>query len=317
MKLLISFFLFFFSFVNADTFHQPQAYFLASGGVSDMVVAKGKLYVATDASCVDVFQVKNQKKITTINLDKIVDFMGDIVDTKVFSVDVNSKKMMILSQGLDGYSRVYIYEKKKLKLLIDEKKHLAIIKAKFLSESTLILALLSDEIISYDIQKQQQNYRVDSSASKFSDFVLKEDKSQVIVADESGDLQVLDTQSGKHLQTLSGKNLDDVFGVDYKNGIIATAGKDRRVVIYNQKNASAYYKSSSFFIYSVGLSPSGNIVAYSSDVKNNITLFNTHTKSTIKKFGGNKSPLSKILFLNEKEFLVASSRKKINFYRID
>jgi len=129
-------------------------------------------------------------------------------------------------------------------------------------------------------------------------------------------LQLLSTKDGKHIHSFTGENLDDVFGVDYKKGIIATAGKDRRVVIYDTNRDKVYYKTSSFFIYSVGLSPSGNIIAYSSDVSNNITLFNTTTKAIIAEYGGNKSPLSKILFLDENSFIVSSAKKKINFYTI-
>ncbi len=309
-------FLMLMSALFSKEFHFPKAHFVASGGVHDIVVYKNKLYAATDASCLDIFDLKSHKKIKSIHLEKIVDFMGDSIDTTIFSVDVIDTKVMILSQGLKGYSRVYMYEHEKLSPLLTDANHLAITKAKFIDNHTLLLALLSDEIISYDIIKHKQNYRVDASASKFSDFALSEDKSQVVVADESGDLQLLHTKDGKHIKSFTGENLDDVFDIDYKNGIIATAGKDRRVVIYNTKRASAYYKKSSFFIYSVGLSPSGKSVAYSSDVHNNITLFDTQTKKTKYKFSGNKSPLSKILFLNEHTFLVASEQTMINLYTI-
>jgi len=300
----------------AQEFHFPKAHFIASGGVHDILTYKNKLYAATDASCVDIFDLKSQQKISSISLDKIVDFMGEPIDTTIFSVDVIQEKVMLLSEGLKGYSRVSIYENGKLSTLIKDANHLAITKAKFIDAHTLLLALLSDEIISYDIKKHRQNYRVDASASKFSDFVLSEDKSKLVLADESGDLQLLRTQDGKHLKSFTGKNLDDVFGVDFKKGIIATAGKDRRVVIYDTKHATVYYKKSSFFIYSVGLSPSGKRVAYSSDVHNNITLFNTQTKETIAEFSGNKSPLSKILFIDEDTFLVASAKNVINLYTI-
>lgn len=294
----------------------PQAHFIASGGVNDIVIQNNKLYAATDASCLDIFNLKDYKKIQSIQLEKIVDFMGDTIETTIFSVDVMAGKIMMLSQGLKGYSRVYLFQNGKLSALIKDEDHLAITKAKFLDKHTLLFALLSDEIIAYDIKNHTQNYRVDSSASKFSDFVLSEDKSEVIVADESGDLQLLHTKDGQHLKSFTGKNLDDVFGVDYKNGIIATAGKDRRIVIYDTKRDTAYYKKSSFFIYSVGLSPSGQRVAYSSDVYNNIRLFNTQTKETIAEFSGNKSPPSKILFINENTFLVSSAKKMINSYTI-
>ena len=104
-------------------------------------------------------------------------------------------------------------------------------------------------------------------------------KTEIVVADESGELQIYNTKSSKHIKTLSGQNLDNVFAVDYKNEIIATAGQDRRVVVYNMNYNSAYYKTSNFLIYSVGLSPSGKFVAYASDENNNVTVFKKNTKS--------------------------------------
>ena len=288
----------------------------ASGNVTDMVVSKGLLYASTDASCVDVFNLKTKKVIKKIKIDQIEDFTGEVIDAKIFTVDILDGKVLILSQGLKGYNRVYIYEHDKLSLLIADSDELAVSKAKFLDKNKILLALISDEIISYDIKNKKIIYRATSSASTFSDFDLSDDKKKVIVADESGDLQLLRTKDGSHFKSFSGQNLDNVFQVDYKKGIIVTAGKDRRIVIYNTLLNSSYYKSSNFFIYSVGLSPSAKIVAYSSDVNNNVTLFNRKTKSTLGVFGGNRSTLSKILFLNENEFLVSGASQKINLYKL-
>ena len=294
----------------------PVAHYSASGAVVDMIVADKKLYCATDASSVDIIDLSSKKMTAQIKVDQIKDFMGDAVDAKVYSVDVIGKKILILSQAEQGYRRLYIHQDDKTTLVIDASAQLSIAKAKFLDENTVLLALLGDELISYDLKANKQNWRVQVSGSKFSNFVLNEKKDEVVVADESGDLQIVSTKDGKHLKTLSGQNLDNVFQVDYKNGIVATAGQDRRVVIYDLASGSAYYKSASFLIYSVGLSPSGERVAYASDEKNNVTVFNTMTKSTLGAFGGNKMTLSVILFLNEKEFLVATDATIINRYKI-
>jgi len=110
----------FFSSLFARDLHLPKAHFMASGSVSDIVVNDNKLYAATDASCLDIFNLKTYKKTESIKLDEIVDFMGDTIETTIFSVDVIDAKIMMLSQGLQGYSRVYIYEKNKLSLLINK-----------------------------------------------------------------------------------------------------------------------------------------------------------------------------------------------------
>ena len=294
----------------------PVSHYSASGAVVDMMVYDGLMYCGTDASGIDIINLKSKKTVKQIKVDKIKDFMGDLVDAKVYSVDVMGEKILMLSQAEQGFRRLYIHQNKKNELVIDIDAQLSIAKAKFLDENTVLLALLSDELISYDLQKRKQNWRVQVSGSKFSNFVLNEERSQVVVADESGDLQIVATKDGKHLKTLSGQNLDNVFQVDYKKGVIATAGQDRRVVVYDVEDGNAYYKTASFLIYSVGLSPSGKRVAYSSDENNNITVFNTSTKNSVGFFGGNKMTLSSIVFLNENEFLVATDATIINRFKI-
>ena len=315
MSKIILFFMIITSLFSSNII-KPDLQLEADAAVRDIVNDKEKLYVSTIGGIVNIFDLKTYKKIKTIELPKIKDFMGDSVKAKVYSVDILNSKLLILSQAEHGYRTVYLYEKNKLRQIISIEKKLSIAKAKFIDSNTIVLALLSNDIISYDIQKEKQNWTAQASQSKFSNFVLNKDKTQVVVCDESGNLHILDINDGKTLKTLSGENLDNIFQVDYKNNIIATAGKDRRTVIYDMKFNSAYYKTAKFFIYSVGLSPSGKIAGYASDENNNVTLFKTATKSKIGVFGGNAMTITNILFLNENDFFISSDNKIINFYRL-
>ncbi len=315
MKKIILLTMFTTSLIFADI-KMPIKQYISTGPVTDLVVNNSKLYSATNAGCVDIFDLKSQKIIQKIEVSKIKDFMGDEVNSKIYSVDVLDDQVLLLSQAKNGFRRVHIYKDNKLELIIPYTKSLTISKAKFLNKDTILFGMLSNELISFNLKTKTYNWNIQVSGAKFSDFVLNENKSEAVVADESGSLKIHNMTDGKLIKLLEGQNLDNVFQVDYKNGIIATAGQDRRVVIYAYKFDSAYYKSSSFLIYSVGLSPSGKKVAFSSDENNNITVFNTITKSTLGKFGGNKMTLTNILFLNENEFLVASDDKTINFYSV-
>jgi len=298
------------------TIQKPASQFKADGAVIDLVYKNHKLYVATKVSTVDVFNIKTKKIITKIKVPNIKDFMGDEITAKIYSVDVIDDDILILAQAEHGYRSVYIYKNNKLNPIITIEDKLYIAKAKFIDKNTIALGLLSNDIISYNIKTKKQNWTVQPSGSKFSNLVLNEKKTEIVICDESGDLHILDTKTGKILRELKGQNLDNVFQVDYKNGIVATAGQDRRAVIYNLKTGSSYYKTTRFLIYSVGLSPSGKIAGYASDENNNVTLFNTNTKSTIGLYGDNKMTLTNIVFLNEKEFFVGSDDKTINFYKI-
>jgi WD40 repeat protein len=139
----------------------------------------------------------------------------------------------------------------------------------------------------------------------------------IVIADESGILTMIDSKNFEIIKTFRNQNLDNVFQVDIKNNLILTAGQDRRAAIYSMNEKNNYYKEFSFLIYSVGLSPSGNLAGVASDEENNVTIFNTNTKENLYKLTENKSTLSNILFINENEIFISSDDKNINYYKLN
>lgn len=315
MRALAYIFIFISSLLSAQD-KIPVGNYVSSGGVVDLVYKDSKIYSATTASCVDIFDYDTKTLIQKIQVGQIEDFMGDLVDSKVYSVDISDDNILILSQDKKGFRRVHLHKNGKTELLFDHTHSLAVAKAKFLNNGTILLGLLSNELISYDIDKKKKNWVVQVSQAKFSDFVLNESKTEAVVADESGNLKIYSTKDGKRINILEGQNLDNVFQVDYKSGVIATAGQDRRMVVYTPKMNSSYYVESDFLIYSVGLSPNAAYAAYACDEDNNICVVKTSTKSRVGKFGSNNMTLTKILFINNNEFLAASDDKVINLYSI-
>ena len=294
----------------------PTFIYEGSGGVTDLVYKDAKLYAATAEGAVDIYDTKEQKRIQTIKVPNIKDFVGDEVASKVYSVDIVNDKIMIVSQGKKGYRRVHIYENDTLTEVISTEQAYTIAKAKFIDENRLVIALLSDELILYDIKNAKELYRVQVSGSKFSNFALNEKKDALVLVDESGEVELIRVKDGKILKHFKGQNVDNVFQLDYKNGIIITAGQDRRTAIYSKDGAVAYYKEGSFLIYSAALSPSGKIGGYASDEHNNVTLFDTQSKADIAKLGSHKATLTSILFINEKELFTASDDSHINYWKL-
>jgi len=135
--------------------------------------------------------------------------------------------------------------------------------------------------------------------------------------ENSGDMKLVNVKDGKMIKVLKGQNLDNVFQVDFKNKTIVTAGQDRRCAVYGTQDSRAYYKQASFLIYSVGLSPSAKLAGFASDENNNVTIFNTQTKSDLYKLGNHKMTLTNILFINEEELFTSSDSKEINYWKLN
>jgi len=313
MKIFLILGLFFISLFAKDI--KPDFSLKASGAVTDMVLYQGKLYASTDASCVDIFDIKSKKILDKKCVSKIKDFMGDEIDSKIYSMDVLDGNVLILSQDAGGYRRVDIVNDNKTLHVITKNDRLYISKAKFIDKDNILLGLLSNIIISYNLKTKKKNWEIQTTESKFSDFDFNDDKSKIITTDESGDLQMLDVITGKHLKGFTGINVDNVFQVRWRKNTIVTAGQDRRCGVFNAKTAKGYYKEATFLIYSVGLSKSGSVAGFASDELNNVTIFNTFTKSNKVKLVDNKANISQILFVNENEVFVSCDTNEINHYK--
>ena len=315
---LLSIFIFSLSISNINAKDlNPQHSLMANGGITDLVLQEDKLFVATTASSIDIFNIKTNEKIDSIKMPKIKDFIGDIIESKVYSVDVLKKDILILSQGENGGRNVNIYKDGQMQSIIEDTQRLFIGRAKFLDENHIVYALLSNQIYLYDIKNKKVLKEIQISQSKFSNFKFTQDKSKIIICDESGVITMIDSKSFEVLKTFKSQNLDNVFQIDIKNNLILTAGQDRRAAVYNINTNEAYYKEFSFLIYSVALSPSTNLAAVASDEENNVTIFDTRTKENLYKLFQNKATLTNILFLNENELIVTSDDKQINYYKID
>jgi hypothetical protein len=317
MRLLKGFlFIFFILNLNAKDL-SPTFSLIASGGVTDLVLKDKILYASTTASSIDIFNIETQEKIDSIKMPKIKDFLGDVIDSKIYSIDTSDNELLILSQGEKGGRNIDIYENGSFTNIIKDSQRLFISRAKFLDKDHIVYALLSNQIYLYDIKNKKILKELQISQSKFSNFKLSQDKSKIIICDESGVITMIDSKSFDIIEKFNNQNLDNVFQVDIKNDFILTAGQDRRAVVYNINTKNTYYKEFSFLIYSVGLSPSANLAGVSSDEENNVTVFDTKTKEDLYKLTQNKSTLSNILFINENEIFVSSDDKKINYYKID
>jgi len=278
-----------------------------NGTAKDMVYVDGHLVIATDMGHIEVYAMPQREKIKEVSIPDVKDFMGDIMPARVMSTDAIGNRYLLLSDsGIGGYANLFIHEEGKTTQVIGPEDKKPLIKARFIDKDHVLLGYLSNEVALFDINSKKEKYRVQLSESKFSDFALNEDKSKVVFSCESGVLSVVDVQSGKLVQTLEGQNVDNVYKVDFKNHMVAGAGQDQRGSLYDLQSGTGTYIKGSFLIYATGLSPKADKVAFAMDEKNDISIYDTFSKSKLALLKGQKSTLNVIIFKDENRLFSAS-----------
>jgi len=294
----------------------PRSIIEASGNVQQIALYEGKIIVGTSAGTLELYKLSDASKLSTVTFPKIKDFTGDEVTPKVFSVDMLGNTLLAVVQASSGARELYLVEEGKPKVLIDAHANLFISKAKFVDKTHVLIALLSNELILWDIQNKKEIYRIQPSSSHFSDFALNETKTMVASSCESGEITIFDALSGKIMKVLKGGNVDNVYKVDFKKDAVLCAGQDRRGIIYNLQSGVYERFDGSFLIYAGALSPSLNLGAFAFNEQNDIVLFDLASKTKVHTLQGQKSTLNTIVFANDKELVSASDDQFIMIWRL-
>jgi len=276
-----------------------------------------ELVIGTDGGKLKVYNYETKEFTKVVQVPKIKDFTGEITDTRISSVDyLNGKYLLLSDSGIGGYADLRIHENNQTRDVFTENNKLAIIKAKFIDDNNILLGFLSNEIALYNIKDKKFIYRKQLNESKFSDFALNEDRSQVASACESGEVALLDTKTGKVIKILKGANLDNVYKVDFKKDYISCAGQDRRASWYNKNSTKSDYIEGHFLIYATALSPNATMAAYAMDEKNNISIFDLSTKSKKYLLKGQKSTLNSIVFKDNNTLFSASDDNIVIMWKL-
>lgn len=295
---------------------KPSFTLHSTGFVSDFVVDGNYLYASNDRGSIDIFDLYTHKIVHQVVLEPSLASDGEIVHTRIFSVDFFQGKLVFVSDGLDGYRDVWMYENYELKKIADAKDKLMVKEARFTNDGKIIFATYDSDMILYDSKEDFRVYERHVSQSFLGDITFNEDKSKIIMSDESGEIKILNLEDSVLEEELKSENVDNVFHVAISNGTILTAGQDRRIGVY-QKGKPAYHLKSDFLVFCVGLSPSANIGIYSSGNENHLQLFNIHTKQKLARLVGHKSIINQIKFVNENELFSSERGSDILFWKLD
>lgn len=315
MKNIIFVFILLFSFVGAKEIY-PTFKLKSNGLVNDFAVNDNIIYIASDVGTVEVFDLNSGELVHQISLDLIINVMGDTITPNILSVDYLNGKLLIVSTDVSSYRNVWLYKDFELTKIMGKEKKLTVKEARFTNDETIILGTFSSEIILHDIAESYKLYTRHVTQSTLGDIALNEDKTKVAMSDESGEIRLLDVATSKILKVYSSQNVDNVYHVAYAQGVIITAGQDRRVAVY-QNGVKDYHIKSDFLVYCVGISPSGKVGVYAKGEQSDLQLFDTKTQKELDTLVGHKGIINQIKFINEKELFSNERSPYVYYWRLD
>jgi len=297
---------------------QPALKIKTSGAITDFFIDGSNITLSTDAGTIEEFSLSSGKRLNINNLHMMVDFMGDPAPTKVYSIDRFETKILIVTQGNHGFRNLLIADKNDTIKVIDANRDkLMIKKARFINNKFILLGLMSNELILYDFDKKEIVYTSTISAYSFSDFYLNKNKQFAYSSDESGIVHKIDVIDGKIVEEFAGNNVDNVYRLVYKNGVIITAGQDRRVGVYNSITGKNYYLQKDFLIYSVALSSDAFIGAFTASEENDISVFNVETRNELMKLKGHTSVITKMEFIDKHTLVSVADDHYLMIWKIN
>ncbi|NKQ40848.1 MAG: WD40 repeat domain-containing protein [Sulfurovum sp.] len=306
-----------FGLVCATITIEPYQKIAVGGYAKDIVVHGGNIYIGTDDGRMQIYNYQTKQFEGEVKFPDIKDFTGDIVPTRVSSLDtMDGRYIMLTDSGIGGYANIWLHENNSSVKLISHEDKRTIVKIRFIDKNHILLGYLGNEVSLFDIKQKKELYRTQLSSSKFSDFALNNDRSRAAFGCESGVITIVDVRTGKTIIELSSINKDNTYKVDFKSGIVSGAGQDRVGSIYDVSTGKSEGIHGDFLIYATGLSPSAQRVAFAIDEQNNIAVYKTSTRSKLFLLKGQKSTLNSIVFIDEDTIVSASDDDTVMLWKL-
>jgi len=287
-----------------------------SGTVTDFVVDGERICVANDRGMVEVFDLRTRELLDRIVLAPVRSGLGDFVPARVHSVDHRHGKLLIVGSGEDAYRNVWLYSGHTLVKLIGTERKLMVKEARFVDDDRIVMGTFASRIVLHYLGEKFESYSKQVTQSTLGDIALSADRRRLVMSDESGEVRILDVESGRVETVYDSQNVDNVYKVAHAAGVTITAGQDRRVGVYRE-GAKPYHIKSDFLVYAVGISDDGRIGVYSSGENNDLQLFETATGRKLDRLVGHRSLINRIVFFKKRYLISAGDENEVLFWKVE
>lgn len=279
--------------------------------ITSMQQSNGKLYVCTSQGEVQVYALDTLKFLQRIDIPSYTDLFGFVFRPKVFNTDVNANaEILIVAAGVNGSRSLYVYANENLQVLLEG---MSIAKALWVSQTQVLVALMSHEILLFDTQQKKILYQTQVTQASFSDMVYNAHDHIVYTTGESGVVYAIDPSNGKILGHYDMINKDKIFALGFGGDSLVGAGQDKRLSIYRFQNGSKLLDSamvrSEFLIYAAGIDTKGEYIGYMSDENGSVQILRAKDKKPLVVLEGILGVVNSIIFYGTNVFVSCDDSK--------
>ncbi|MRI59034.1 MAG: hypothetical protein C6H99_05965 [Epsilonproteobacteria bacterium] len=287
------------------------------GAVLDMVLGDGKIFIATDASRVLVLD-QNFSIQKEIKVRQIKDFMGELNNADIYSIDYVNGTILYLAQAEDGYSELFLYRDGKKINVLDKSKMMYAKAAKFVDEKRAVLALMSDEVVLYDLEAKKVLKKAKAGEYFYSVMSMDPDRKYIAIGDEGGEVVVIDPKTLQKVKAFKDINKDKILSIYINDNLVAAGSRaDKTLALYDIiSGATKVVKNPDFFIYVTGLSPDNALVVYGDNEKYILKVLDTNSLSLRYRLVGHKNIVNVVRFEDEKTIITGSETGEIKKWRL-
>jgi len=289
-----------------------------NAAVLDMVLANGKIYIATDASKVLILD-NNFTILQTIPVRQIKDFMGDLNDADIYSIDVLGDTILYLAQAEDGYSELFLYKDGKKINVLDKSKMVYAKAAKFVDKDRAVLALMSDEVLLYDLKKRAVIKKTQAGEYFYSVMAMSKDRKYIAIGDEGGEVIIIDPKTLQRVKVFKDVNKDKILSISIdKEKAVAGSRADKAFAIYDIKTGDhKVIKNPNFFVYVTGINADNGLAVYGDNEKYILKVVDVTTLELLYTLVGHKNIVNVVRFIDNSTILTGSETGEIKRWRLE
>ena len=321
MKKVILFFTAFFclNFTNLSAMpleiSQPDKSIKAGANVISSNLIDEILYLGTDGSELDIYDIKADKFLEPIKFRTVKTHFSDEEPAKIFSIDRLGDMLLVLTEMDYNERYLYVFKKENDGWSEVSNMHLANKSAKkafFIDEKTAVVSDFGNEIYYIDLESKKAVFKHKFSIALYVDFEINKTRDKIAIGAESGVIYIYNLKTRQTEQTLNFFK-DNMYDIDYKNDVVAVGCIDKQAGVFN--GSMSYFKSD-FIVYATGLSDDAKTLAYMNGEESDILVYDIASKTKLATVKTGQQILNEIYLSDSGRLISVAYEKEVKFWSV-